>query len=268
MNKIEKTRTESIVDFLADYEDIAKRKRLNLFPDNDYYTYAPGETITIAATSGIGKTTIAISIIVEQIKNGRKVAYFSFEEHPGLIIKRMLSGGLELQEILEKFWVFDATDNMQLGDVLENQMQEIADSGYDLIVIDQLSLIEEAGAREMRDVFVKWQMRMITFMTRNKIALLQISQLNRATYQQNLPTVANISESNRINENSKLTILLDADQNNDKEFNGDVLRMFKVITAKSKYLQGVNKHFIFSVLLGAAKVITQTEVTYKELEGE
>lgn len=263
-----KEKTARLVKYLADYEEISKQPRLNLFPDNDYYTYAPGETVTIAATSGIGKTTIAIAVMVEQIKNKRKVAYFSFEEHPGLIIQRMMDGGVELQDILEYFDVYNSEDEMQLGDVLERKMQELADENYTLIVIDQLSLIEELGAREMRDVFVKWQMRMINFMARNRTTVLQISQLNRATYAQQLPTVANISESNRINENSKLTILLDADQNNDIEVAGDVVREFKVITAKSKYLQGVNKHFVFNVLLGKAQIVVQKEKTYKELEDD
>ena len=63
------------------------------FSDIDYQLLGlnKGELITIAARSGVGKTTLALNMFTHQVFNGVKAIYFSLEMPKSAVIQKMLS---------------------------------------------------------------------------------------------------------------------------------------------------------------------------------
>ena len=63
------------------------------YSDIDYHMLGlnKGELITIAARSGVGKTTLALNMFTHQVFNGVKAIYFSLEMPKSAVIQKMLS---------------------------------------------------------------------------------------------------------------------------------------------------------------------------------
>ena len=86
--------------------------------DRHTWGFVRGELFTVAARTGIGKTSIATAIARNLLQNGKRVLFFSTEMSANLIINRMLSAETKL-----------SGDCFKTGQFSDEQLKEL-DRGY------------------------------------------------------------------------------------------------------------------------------------------
>ena len=201
--------------------------------DNRLLGLNKGELVLIASRPGMGKTSIAMNIVVNVAKaTGKPVAVFSLEMSRSQLVSRVLSGEslIDNKKILKgslsaeewrRFGAAAATigplnilidDNPTLSVADMNaQCRRVKDLG--LVVIDYLQLMSSAGGKqtsgESRQQIVADMTRMLKIMAKElEVPVLCLSQLSRANEarQDKRPMLSDLRESGAIEQDADVVI--------------------------------------------------------------
>ena len=118
-----------------------------------------GSTTLISGTSGVGKTSVAMSVCVEAMKKNKRALFFTFEESKPQLIRNMQSLGFNLKQFENDGLLrIVATRPTSLG--IEAHLVElyenIEDFDPNLIILDPITDLIEVGTRkEVRGMIIR-----------------------------------------------------------------------------------------------------------------
>lgn len=218
------------------------------FPSLDRMTRGlkPGEMVLIAARPSVGKTAFALNIAANACLNHNKtVAIFSLEMPGELLVKRMLSyvskvsltkmdmrGGLSSSVDNGKLYdAFRRLSETQLyiddyslngpSDVLSKCRRLKRERGLDLVIIDYLQLMTNAGAagrdnnrqQEVSDMSRKMKI----YAKELDVPIILLSQMSRDVEKrdQHMPMLSDLRESGAIEQDADMVMFL----NKENKFN-------------------------------------------------
>lgn len=195
----------------------------------------PQELTTLAARPSVGKSAMALQIGLHNVRNGRKVLFFSAEMNDIQITERMfcreskvsqdsLKRGMVTKdkersaerEEWEKFnsylKVLSKIRDKLILQVKTRKLSQVkrAIAYYkpDLVIIDQLSLVsEDKGFKSIRERFSYITSELKAMAMDLDVPIILLAQINRDA-QEDIPTLANLKESGSIEEDSDNVILL------------------------------------------------------------
>ncbi len=192
-----------------------------------------GELVLIASRPGMGKTSIAMNIVMNVAKvSGKAVAVFSLEMSRAQLVSRILSGEsmINNQKLLTgnlsaEEWrrIVTAAATVSSANVLidDNPTLSVADmnaqcrrvKNLGLVVIDYLQLMSSAGGKqsggENRQQIVADMTRMLKIMAKElDVPVLCLSQLSRANEarQDKRPMLSDLRESGAIEQDADVVI--------------------------------------------------------------
>ena len=201
--------------------------------DNRILGMNPGELILVASRPGMGKTSIALNIVMSSVKaSGKTAAIFSLEMSREQLVTRMLSGEslVDSQKLLRgnlssEEWrrivsaagtisgmkiLIDDNPSLSVAD-MNAQCRRVSDLG--LVVVDYLQLMQSAGGRsyggENRQQVVSDISRMMKIMAKELgVPVLCLSQLSRAAEgrQDKRPVLSDLRESGAIEQDADVVI--------------------------------------------------------------
>lgn len=190
-----------------------------------------GELITIAAASGIGKTTFAMNIMLNQIKKGYKVSFFTLEVPKEEIINKFMANMCSLQfkairtknlsepekeRIInalnflstKKFDIYEGKSNIEY--ICSQIRKDKLNNNIDIAYVD---LINRVTSKEYktnnRSEFVGYLTRKLKLLALElKIPIVITAQIIRTVEQRQdkRPELADLKESGSIAEDSDLVI--------------------------------------------------------------
>lgn len=279
------SKTVSVANFVEDYDLILdERKRLSeenkelgieglqgiptLVPSLNKFTggFMPGQFITVAARTGVGKSVFAVMQAIAAAEAGYSVMFFSLEMSHEEIVNRIvanmsgvplnkLKSGLLSEEDRKK--VFETTkrlrelkihidtDDKISIDTIRSKAQKQATSpdGLDMIIVDYLQLVSSPRRYTNRQEEVASISKDMKRMARALgIPVMSLAQLNRKQGGDDdgedvMPTLDNIRESHAIAQDSDVIILLHRDTKTD-----NTVGITKIILAKQR--DGVSNKII------------------------
>ena len=192
-----------------------------------------GELVLIASRPGMGKTSIAMNIVMNVAKvSGKAVAVFSLEMSRAQLVSRILSGEsmINNQKLLTgnlsaEEWrrIVTAAATVSSANVLidDNPTLSVADmnaqcrrvKNLGLVVIDYLQLMSSAGGKqsggENRQQIVADMTRMLKIMAKElDVPVLCLSQLSRANEARHdkRPMLSDLRESGAIEQDADVVI--------------------------------------------------------------
>ena len=192
-----------------------------------------GELVLIASRPGMGKTSIAMNIVMNAAKTtGKAVAVFSLEMSREQLVSRLLSGEARIdnQKLLKgslsaEDWsrIVTAAATVSATNILidDNPTLSVADmnaqcrrvQNLGLVVVDYLQLMQSAGGRqnnsENRQQVVADMSRMLKIMAKElEVPVLCLSQLSRANESRadKRPMLSDLRESGAIEQDADVVI--------------------------------------------------------------
>ncbi len=201
--------------------------------DNRILGLNAGELVLVASRPGMGKTSIAMNIVMNVAKvTGKAVAVFSLEMSRAQLVSRILSGEamIDNQKLLKgnlsaEEWrrIVTAAATVSAANVLidDNPTLSVADmnaqcrrvKGLGLVVVDYLQLMSSAGGKqnsgENRQQIVADMTRMLKIMAKElEVPVLCLSQLSRANEarQDKRPMLSDLRESGAIEQDADVVI--------------------------------------------------------------
>ena len=201
--------------------------------DNRILGLNKGELVLIASRPGMGKTSIAMNIVMNVAKtSGKPVAVFSLEMSRQQLVSRLLAGEARVdnQKLLRgnlsaEEWrkVVTAAAAVSATNILidDNPTLSVADmnaqcrrvSGLSLVVVDYLQLMQSAGGKQNssdnRQQIVADMSRMLKIMAKElEVPVLCLSQLSRANEARadKRPMLSDLRESGAIEQDADVVI--------------------------------------------------------------
>lgn len=207
-----------------------------------------GQMVTIAAASGVGKTTLALSVAIDVcFMQHKKVGIFSLEMPAKQLGIKMVSrvASIDSQRLRrpnmlggdDRLKVFEALDMLakqglwidDSGSVTIQQVQSrsnqlMAKYGFDLIIIDYIQLLESKhrGNREQQISEITRGIKILAMQL--DVPIIALSQLSRAVEARpdKRPRLSDLRESGSIGQNSDVVMFIYRDEyyNPDSEEKG------------------------------------------------
>lgn len=245
----EKDISEQVDDF-AKYirQPTDKRKGIpTMLPELDRYTggWRPGQLITVAARTGIGKSVFATNCTISALKEGKAVLFFSLEMSPDQLLTRMVANysdlylndinpikrnpdgtinrniELKIEEAQEFLKSSDLTiDNTYEATVeyIRGKSKEVAEKkGHiDLIIVDYIQLIKSTARTNNRQEQIAEISRSLKVLAKElETPIMVVAQLNRSKGQNGgqeaddeMPSKDDIRESGAIAMDSDIVIII------------------------------------------------------------
>lgn len=244
----EKNIVEQIEDF-AEYiqQPITERKGIpTMLPELDKYTggWKPGQLITVAAKTGIGKSVFATNCTISALKVNKPVLFFSLEMSPDQLLTRMVANysdlylndinpikringvidpriknsiGEALKFLKESDLVIDNTYEATI-EYIKGKSKEVAEQKGELglIVIDYIQLIKSTSRVNNRQEQISEISRSLKVLAKElNVPIMVVAQLNRGKGQNNgpeaddeMPSKDDIRESGAIAMDSDVVIII------------------------------------------------------------
>lgn len=197
-----------------------------------------GNLIILAATTGVGKSAMAINIIENAGKNKKTVAYFSLEmplreiaqrivsSLSGVPMSRLSTGKFEQDVEWTKLWeVSDLIKNMHIftddsslttpAEIRSKCLRLKAKQKLDLVVIDYLQLMSLTNKKtENRQLEVSEMTRNLKVIAKElDVPILALSQLSREAAKRNVkeqkePVLSDLRESGAIEQHADMVLFI------------------------------------------------------------
>ena len=240
----------------------------------------PTDYCLIAARPAIGKSSFAINLMVNAVKQGKKPTLFTLEMSKEQVIERMIAmlSGVSLGVIRERTQIKTheptAVAIARATGVLDAMPIYINDSGAvspldvlsemsaldtDLIVIDHLGLMQSTGRAENRNQEVSRISRELRLLALQKqIPIIALNQLSRAneTRGNKKPILSDLRDSGSLEQDATQVIFL---SQYSKLENG-------VYVEVAKNRQGQSGTGVVFRFYGATQTFYETEFRYEEPE--
>ncbi len=145
-----------------------------------------GSSVLITGTAGTAKTTLAAGFAVEMCRNGKRCAFFAFEESPQQLLRNMRSVGLDLELYMNQRLLYVEASRPTLNGLerhLVSLHKLVKEFRPDAVVIDPISnLITVGNISEVRSMLT----RLIDFLKINNITALFTSLVSGRNVQQEM----------------------------------------------------------------------------------
>lgn len=218
-----------------------------LLPGLDKYTlgWRPGQMITVAARTGVGKSVFAVNCATAAVAAGQSVLMFSLEMSKDELRDRIVSSvsGVPINK-LKRGDLSDPDDRARVVEVLDmyrdaklilNTSTEVSiasiaaeatkvansPTGLDMIIVDYLQLINhKSSTNGTRETVVAEISRNIKLLAKKfEVPIMVLAQLNRAgsTDPDTPPTKDNIRESNAIAQDSDIVLIIHRESSDDND---------------------------------------------------
>ncbi|MBI3980293.1 MAG: AAA family ATPase [Chloroflexi bacterium] len=138
------------------------------------------ENLLIAGPSGTGKTTIALQFLVEGVRNGEPGVMLTFEETPVEHIRKALSFGWDLRQMVRDGLlelVYLRPVDLTVEEVLERIEEVVGRVGARRVVINSISGFELAVAPTEREDFREGLYRLIRSLIGRQITVLMTTEV-------------------------------------------------------------------------------------------
>lgn len=192
-----------------------------------------GEVCVVAARPGVGKSALALQIILHVAEQGLPVALWSLEMRPkqwirraiaavsGISAKKLRTGQvpeddlpafLAASERLHKIPLHFAQGSTTPADWREEAMRQCVHNEAQLLVIDYLQLMDPPPGAHNRENEVAQQSKMIKRMANSaEVGVILLAQLNRDA-EGRVPTLRDLRESGAIEQDADEVFFLHRDQ--------------------------------------------------------
>ena len=191
----------------------------------------PGELITIAGRTGMGKSTLALQIAYNIAYAGRRVLYFHQEgnltetnnrlisqvlEIPNEKIKKARLDNIELDRIRNFLaspikLTFDFTPGVTIEHIRQTARKtKIKYGKLDLIIVDHLQFMEYPKANSDNSAIGKITKNLLRIAKRFNIPVILLSQLNRTADKENRPPrLSDLRDSGNIEQDSHIVMFIE-----------------------------------------------------------
>ena len=192
------------------------------------------DLIILAARPSMGKSSLGLGIARNlAVEHGASVAFFSLEMPKEQLVQRLISGeagvdpkrlriGMyterEERQVLEAAGVLseasiyiDDSGTVRMMDIRGKSRRLQHDHGLDLIVVDYLQLIREAGKVENRSQEISMISRELKSIARElNIPVIALSQLSRAVEMRtpHIPQLSDLRESGSIEQDADIVLFI------------------------------------------------------------
>lgn len=218
--------------------------------DNDIVGFLDGQLITISAYTGIGKSIFTSQLILNMLKQNKKIDLFSLEMGRSEIINKLVSNGCDIE--FNKIYKKELNDTekekitMYISDFLSTKHLEIYDSisdidniistikrdklknNIDIAFIDLINRVSNklVNPKNRAEYLGELTRRLKLLALQLNIPIVITAQINRVIEgrQDKRPTLADIKESGGIAEDSDLVLGLYRNRELDKRETRDDLR--------------------------------------------
>lgn len=123
---------------------------------NGFYV---GSNTLISGTSGVGKTSMAMSVCLAAMKQDKKALFFTFEESKSQLIRNMKSLGFELEEFEKKGLLEIVTSrptSLGIEAHLVTLYEHIENFKPDVLALDPITDLVEVGTKkEVRGMIIR-----------------------------------------------------------------------------------------------------------------
>lgn len=195
--------------------------------------WLPGQMITVAARTGVGKTVLAVNSATAAARANKSVLFFSLEMGSDEIqdriyssissvpMKELKQGNLSdeskdwLKESVEEFKdlkiAIDTDSELTVDDIRAKAVKKAqSEEGLDFIIVDYLQLIRPNGKFGSRQEAVQDVSRKIKRLAKQlEVPIMILAQLNKAKDDEdNMPRMDDIRESYAIAQDSDIVVLL------------------------------------------------------------
>lgn len=193
----------------------------------------PTDLIIVGSRPSMGKTSLAMSMILNMINSGIKVCFFSLEMSLRQIGQRFISMQsniaheciklnnvrdrdranylMAIKELREKNIVINDKAGLDVYEIKSQIRQLYNENKIDIVFIDYLQLIYGMGKEPSREREVTFIVQELKSMAKElNIPIVLLSQLNRSTEQRanNKPKLSDLRESGSIEQIADVVILL------------------------------------------------------------
>lgn len=230
--------TSSMLSNIAKLKERGNRYLIGIdtgFRELNRYTtgFNKGELVILAARPAMGKTALALNMIIPTLKSGKGVAFFSLEMDAEQIVLRMMSSitsiplqKLRIGDLEDKDWTFfDNTCNQISSwkfyiddsgglDIthLRSKLRKLKlkDPSISLAVVDYLQIMSGIGNKD-RHLEIAEISRGLKILARElNIPILALSQLNRSLEQRGdrRPTLSDLRESGSIEQDADIILFI------------------------------------------------------------
>lgn len=212
----------------------------------------PSDLILLAGRPGLGKTSLALNLVVNAaLQEGKTCAVFSMEMSELQIVQRMVSlvaeidgnrmrrGRLDIPELqsinaassqLQAAPIFiEESSRLTVTDILAKSRRLQAERGLDLLVIDYLQLIEGVEDEDNRVIEVGKISRSLKAIARElQVPLIALSQLSRQIEIRGTePMLSDLRESGALEADADMVMFLWQKDQNDRRDNVVRLKLAK-----------------------------------------
>ena len=201
------------------------------------------ELIVVAARPSIGKTSLALNIALNVIRNSKKnVAFFSLEMSAEQVVKRIICSMAEVSENsfydksadlssdwakivsagdeLQKMTFFiDPSSRLSINELTAKALRLKARHQIDLLFIDYLQLMHaDIHRNDNRQIEVSTISAGLKSLAKElNIPIFVVAQLNRQAEQSEQPRLSHLRESGSIEQDADIVMLLHRDRDSQKD---------------------------------------------------
>ena len=199
---------------------------------DDFCRFSKGELIIIAGRPAMGKTSIAVQILLNTIKSGHRGLFFSLEMPEKAIVQKILSAesGIETWKIREKKLntyevqylhrtyenligsqtnsMIDDSAGITIEEIRAKAVTEHLKSPLSVIIVDYVQFIKgsEGGSRELQVAHISRNLKYLA--KEMKVPVIALAQLSRNVESRSdkRPQLADLRESGSIEQDADMVI--------------------------------------------------------------
>jgi len=199
---------------------------------DEFCRFSKGELIIIAGRPAMGKTSIAVQILLNTIKSGHRGLFFSMEMPEKAIVQKILSAesGIETWKIREKKLntyevqnlhrtyenligsqtnsMIDDSAGITIEEIRAKAVTEHLKSPLSVIIVDYVQFIKgsEGGSRELQVAHISRNLKYLA--KEMKVPVIALAQLSRnvESRQDKRPQLSDLRESGSIEQDADMVI--------------------------------------------------------------
>lgn len=257
----------------SDLNYIKTKQKLNTYLNGGL---KKSELVVLAGATGMGKTTVAIDLLVDFMKTGYRCVYYSLEMDEEEIYIKIANNYLDkfgrdvdnftnkeiekIEELGKNTVIIDKGDiNLER---IENDIKQFRRENrpLDIVFIDYLQIMKYSNKRQSEYEFLSEATKQLKQIARNEnIVIILLSQLNRNNNGRDnkRPMLSDLRGSGSIEQDANIIIIIHREEyyyltKEDKETPEDIKNILELRIAK--FRRGAPTNVLFKSILGKSQI--------------